>query len=153
VEESYEIILQEPVTMAMTQCPLPIHPDTSLFEVFEQFSRQSNHPIIVINPDNTLAGVITPMDIISVLTPGEAAGGRYLISELDRLLKSIAHSASDLLSDEPLTVSEDAKIRDALLAMEHGHSSSVIVVNRKMEPVGCINLSDIIAFLIRSLSH
>ena len=135
----------------MTQCPLPVYPDTPFLHVLEQYSRQSNHPLIIINPDGTLAGVITSMDLISALTPRQSARNKYLITELDRLLKSTAENARDLLSDEPLTVPDTGNIRDALLAMEHSHSSSVIVVNRKNQPIGCIGLADIIAFLISSL--
>lgn len=150
MEGSLEKSLEEPVTAVMTLCPIPVHPDTPFSHVLEQYSRQSDHPLIVKNPDGTLAGVITAADLISALLPGDSAGGRYLISELDRILKSTAQNARDLLSDEPLTVPEYAKIRDALLAMEHGHSSSVIIIDGKNKPVGCISLADIIAFLIRS---
>ncbi len=152
MEKSLEKILQEPVTAVMTRCPLPVHPDTPIFRVLEQFSH-SNHPVIVVDSDGTLAGVITSMDIISALTPGEGFGSRHQISELDRFLKSTAHNARDLMSDEPLTVPEDAKICEALQAMEHGHSSSVILLNEKNIAVGCIELADIIAYLYRSLPH
>ncbi len=152
VEKTIEKILQEPVTAVMTRCPLPVHPETPIFRVLEQFSH-SNHPVIVVDSDGTLAGVITSMDIISALTPGGGLGGRHMISELDRFLKSTAQNARDLMSDEPLTVPEDAKICDALQAMEHGHSSSVILLNEKNIAVGCIELADIIAYLNRSLPH
>jgi len=150
VEKAIEKILNEPVTAVMTACPLPVRPDMPLSVVFERFSH-SNHPLTVVDADGTLAGVITPMDLISVLTPDEAPGGRHQISGLDRFLKSTAQDARDLMSDEPLTVPENAKIADALQAMEHGHSSSVILMNSMDQAVGCIELSDIIAYLVRSL--
>jgi CBS domain-containing protein len=150
VEKAIEKILQEPATAVMTRCPLPVHPDTPVFTVLERFSH-SNHPVIVVDTDGTLVGVITPMDLISVLYPGDGQGGRHLISGLDRFLKSTAQNARDLMSDEPLTVPEDTKICDALQAMEQGHSSSVIIVNEKNVAVGCIELADIIAYLYRFL--
>jgi len=150
VEKAIEKILKEPVAAVMTACPLPVRPDTPLSVVLERFSH-SNHPLTVVDADGTLAGVITPMDLISVLTPDEAPGGRHQISGLDRFLKSTAQDARDLMSDEPLTVPENAKIADALQAMEYGHSSSVILMNSKDQAVGCIELSDIIAYLVRSL--
>lgn len=153
MEEAIEKAIQEPVTAAMTKCPLSILPDAPLFEVLEQFSRQSNHPLIVIDPDGTLSGVITPMDLISALTPGAGFRGRHQISGLDRFLKSTAKNARDLMSDEPITVNENATISDALRTMEHAHSSSVIIVNDKKVAVGCIELADIIAYLHRSLAR
>ena len=149
MDQSLEKKLHEPVTEVMTLCPIPIDPETPFSRVLEQYSRQSDHPLIVVNPDGTLAGVITSRDLISVLIPGDGTGGRYLISELDRVLKSTAQNARDLISDEPLTVSDNAKIKDALVAMEHGHSSQVVIMNKMNEPVGCIGLADIVAFLIR----
>jgi len=150
VEKAIEKILQEPATAVMTRCPLPVHPDTPILSVLERFSH-SNHPVIVVDTDGTLAGVITPEDLISLLIPGEGHGGRHLISGLDRFLKSTAQNARDLMSDEPLTVPEDTKICDVLQAMEHAHSSSVILMNGKDVAVGCIELADIIAYLYRSL--
>ena len=150
MEEAIEKNLQEPVTVVMTKCPLPVHPDTPLSRVLEQFSH-TNHPVIVVDTDGTLAGVITPLDLITALTPGEGTGGRHSISELDRLLKSTAQNARDLMSDEPLTIPEDSNIGDALLAMEHGHSTSVILLNAKNAAVGCVELADIIAYLYRFL--
>jgi CBS-domain-containing membrane protein len=152
VEKAFEKVLQQPVSAVMTACPLPIRPDAPLSQILERFSH-SNHPLIVVEPDGKLAGVITPADLISALTPGAVAGEKHLISSLDRLLKSTAQNASDLMSDEPLTVPENAKIADALHAMEHGHSSSVILINRDQQAVGCLELSDIIAYLYRSLPH
>lgn len=150
VEEEMEKNLQEPVTAVMTKCPLPVHPDAPLSRVLEQFSR-TNHPVIVVDTDGTLAGVITPIDLISALTPGEGPGGRHSISGLDRFLKSTAQNARDLMSDEPLTIPESSNIGDALQAMEHGHSTSVILLNTKNVAVGCVELADIIAYLYRSL--
>ncbi len=141
--------MEQSVNTIMSPCPLRVHPETSFLHVLERYAEQGNLPLIVVNQDGTLAGVITPMDLISALTPGDGSGGRFLISELDRILKSTAQNAQDLISDESNTVPENAKIRDALQAMEHGHTSSVIIVNKQNAPVGCINLADIIAYLIQ----
>jgi CBS-domain-containing membrane protein len=152
-EEEIEKILRQPVTGIMIACPLPVSPDASLITVLGQFSRQGNHPLMVLEDDGTLAGVITPVDLISVLTPLGGSGERHLISGLDRFLKSTAQNAGDIMSDEPMRVRTDATLGDALREMEHAHSTSVIVVNEKNTAVGCIELADIIAVLSRSLSH
>lgn len=152
MEKAIEKAIQESVTVIMTKCPLSIHPDTPLSHVLEEFSRQSNHLLTVIENDGTLLGVITPLDLIAAITPGAGTGGRHRISGLDRFLKSTAQNARDLMSDEPLTLREDATIGDALRTMEHGHSPSVIIVDEKKTAVGCIELADIIAYLHRHLS-
>jgi CBS-domain-containing membrane protein len=153
VDERIEKAIREPVNVVMSKCPLAIQPDAPIPRVLEQFSRQSNHPLMVIEPDGTLAGVITPMDLISALTPSAGTGGRHRISGLDRYLKSTAQNARDLISDEPMTIHKDATIGDALRRMEHSHSPSVIIVDENEAAVGCIELADIIAYLHRSLSR
>ena len=150
VEKTLEKILQQPVSAVMTACPLPLKPDVPLSHILERFSH-SNHPLTVVESDGRLAGVITSADLISVLTPGAVPGERHGIPGLDRLLKSTAQNARDIMSDEPLTVPETAKIADALHVMEHGHSASVILINANHQAVGCIELSDIIAYFYRSL--
>jgi CBS domain-containing protein len=151
-EEEIERTLQQPVTAVMTRCPLPVHTDTPLSAILERFST-SSHPLIVVGNDGSLAGVITPMDLISVLTPGAGATNRHLISGLDRFLKSAAQNAEDVMSDDPLTLTDGARISDALQTMERGHSSSIILVNEKNMAVGCVELTDIIAYLHRSTSR
>lgn len=150
VEEEIVKVLQEPVTVVMIPCPPAVHPDTPVTRVLEQFSR-TGHPMLVVGTDGSFAGVITPGDLISVISPGNGPKKRYIISGLDRFLKSTAQNARDLMSDEPLTVPATARISDALQAMEHGHATSVILLDEKNMAVGCVELSGIIAYLIRSL--
>lgn len=152
MDETTEKILNEPVTAVMTRCPFPVHKDTPLSAILERFST-SSHPLIVVEKDGSLAGVINPMDLISVLTPGAGPTSRHLISGLDRFLKSAAQNAEDVMSDEPLTLPESARISDALREMEHGHSSAIILINTRNMAVGCVELTDIIAYLHRSMSR
>jgi predicted transcriptional regulator len=149
VDETMERILNEPVTAVMTRCPLPVHTDTPLSTILERFS-SSSHPLVVVEKDGRLAGVITPMDLISVLVPAAGPSNRHLISGLDRFLKSAAQNAEDVMSDEPLTLPEGARISDALREMEHGYSSSIILIDTQNVAVGCVELTDIIAYLFRS---
>jgi Predicted signal-transduction protein containing cAMP-binding and CBS domains len=149
-EDRIETALRERVDTVMTRCPLTIHADTPRSEVLGLFSRQSSTPVLVTESDGSLAGVITPRDIITTLTPDADAGGRNRISELDRYLKSTAQNARDLVSDEPVTIWKNATIGDALQRMEQSHFTTVIVVGEDGMPVGCVDLAEIIAYLTRS---
>ena len=152
MEDEIAYVMQEPVTAVMTRCPLPVHPDTPVARVLEQYSHTS-HPVVVAETDGTLAGVITPMDLIEVIAPGKGPNKRHMISGLDRFLKSTAQNARDLMSDEPVTVPHTARISDALETMEHGHATSVILLDEKNVAVGCVELADIIAYLLRPRPH
>jgi len=134
----------------MTSCPLSVHPDTPRSQVLELFSRESDNPLLVTESDGSLAGVITPLDIIASLIPAAGTGGRHRISELDRYLKSTAQNARDLISDEPMTLQKNATIGEALQMMEQSHSPTLIVVSEDRTAAGCVALAQVIAYLIRS---
>jgi CBS domain containing-hemolysin-like protein len=153
LDEIISRALSEPATAVMAACPLSILPDAPLSDVFDRFSRQSNHPLIVIDKDGTVSGVITPVDLIAAITPLSGFRGRHHISGLDRFLKSTARTAHDLMSEETLLVHEKATISDVLRRMEHAHATSVIIVDAAKKPVGCVELSDIIAYLHRLLAR
>lgn len=142
--------LHEHVDTVMTSCPPSVPADTPRLQVLERFSRESDKPVLVTEADGSLAGVITPRDIIATLTPDADVGGRHRISELDRYLKSTAQNARDLVSDEPLTLKKSATIGDALQKMEQSHSPTLIVVDEDGRAVGCVALAPVIAYLTRS---
>jgi predicted transcriptional regulator len=139
--------LQQPVTTVMTSCPFSVRPDTPIAEVLRLFSRPGVHQLIVTGTDGTVYGVITSRDIIAAITPGAGTLKSHHISGLDRLMKSFAAVASDLVSGEVLKIPDSATILEALRAMEHAYSSSLIVVNRDGTAVGCIDLASILALL------
>lgn len=153
MDKELQKAMLQPVTTVVSNCPLSIHPEASIPEILERFSQQGNHPLIVMNRDGTVAGLITMMDLIQAIMPGTGLRGKHHIGMLDRYLKSTAQTAEDLLSDESLTVKEDATISDALRRMEHTHSSSLIILNEKNVATGCIEMADIIAHLYRSGSR
>lgn len=153
MEERIESAIRERVDGVITSCPLAVQADAPLSQVLEQFSRQGNHPLIVVEPDGTLAGVISPTNLITALTPAEGTGGRHRISGLDRYLKSTAQNARDLISDIPLTIGKNARIDDTLRMMEQTQSPSVIVVDETGAAVGCVELADIIAYLHNTLNR
>ncbi|MFA4860827.1 CBS domain-containing protein [Methanoregula sp.] len=136
-----------PVTDVMTSCPLSVHPETPVPEILDLFSRPNLHQVLVIGDDEKVYGVITTRDIIAAVTPGAGSLKGHQIAGLDRLLKSTASAARDLVSDEPLSISMTATLLDALKAMEHSFSPSLIVVDKNNRAVGCVNLAGILSFL------
>jgi CBS-domain-containing membrane protein len=149
-EDRIETRLHERVDTVMTPCPLSISADIPRSQVLELFSRQNDKPVLVTESDGSLAGVITPLDIIAALIPAAGSGGRHRISELDRYLKSTAQNARDLISDEPVTLKKNATIGEALQMMEQSHSTTIIVVNEDGTAAGCVTLAQVIASLTRS---
>lgn len=148
-EKQRDAALQN-VTVAMRNSFPSIRHDAPLQEVFLHFSKEANHPLIVTGADGTYAGMITADDLIEAIGASLGLKGERMISGFDRFLKGTAETARDLASGENLVVNDRATITDALRAMERAHSPSLSVVNDRNVPIGCIELADIIAFLIRS---
>jgi len=145
-------VLQQPVTAVMTGCPLSVPPDTPVTEVLDRFSRAGVHELMVIGCNGTVEGVITSRDVIAAITPGAGTRKDHQISGLDRLLKSTAATARDLVSEESLRIPDNSTIIEALSAMEHSFASSLIVVDGNNIAVGCVDLSGILA-LLRKKNH
>ena len=138
-----------PVTDAMTNCPLSVRPETPVLEILDLFSRPNVYQILVIGSDEVVYGVVTTRDIIAAITPGAGSLKGHHISGLDRLLKSTASTARDLVSGEPLSIIMTATLLDALKTMEHTFSPSLIVVDSGNHAVGCVDLAGILSFLAR----
>lgn len=148
-EKQSDTALQN-VTVAMRSSFPTIRHDASLKEVFLHFSNEGNHPLIVTGADGTYAGMITAEDLIDAIGASLGLKGERMISGFDRFLKGTAQTAADLASGEKMVVNARATITDALRAMERTHSPSLSIIDDRNVPVGCIELADIIAFLIRS---
>lgn len=138
---------RHPVTEVLRPCPLAIRPDTPVAEVFLKFSHPDVHQLLVIGEDKTVAGVITTRDVIEAITPGAGTLKSHQISGLDRLLKSTATTARDLVSSKPHTIPSTATLLEALREMEHASASSLIITDRTNMAIGCIDLAGILAFL------
>lgn len=140
---------QHAVTAVMKACPLPVPPDLPLHEVFLRFSKDGNRPLVVIGPGGVFVGVITPMDLIEAISSSMGLKSKRMISGFERFLKGTAQTAGDLITDERMVVQDHARITEAISVMERTRSSFIIVVNEQNSAIGCVELSDIIAYVIK----
>jgi CBS domain containing-hemolysin-like protein len=141
---------QQAVTAVMKACPPPIPPDLPLHEVFLRFSKEGNRPLVVTGPGGVFAGVITPMDIVEAISSSMGLKNKRMISGFERFLKGTAQTAGDLIADERIIVRDHARITEVISVMERTRSSFIIVVNEQNSAIGCVELSDIIAYGIQS---
>ena len=141
---------QHVVTAVMKVIPLSISPDLPLHEVLLRFSKAGNQPLVVIEPGGGFVGVITPMDIVEAISSSMGLQNKRMISDFERFLKGSAQTAGDLITDERMLVQDHARISEAISVMERTRSSFIIVVNKQNSAIGCVELSDIIAYVIRS---
>jgi len=153
MEDEQHMVCQHAVTAVMKPIPLLIPSDLPIEEVLLRFSNDGNQPFVVIEPGGVFVGVITSMDIVEVISSYIGLKSKRMISGFDRFLKGTAKIAGDLISDERMLVQDDARITMAISVMERSHSSFIVVVNKQNIAIGCVELSDIIAYVIQPWSR
>ena len=153
MEDEQHMVCQHAVTVVMKPIPLLIPSDLPIEEVLLRFSKDGTQPFVVIEPGGKFVGVITSMDIVEVISSYIGLKSKRMISGFDRFLKGTAQTAGDLIADERMLVQDDARITVAISVMERSHSSFIVVVNKLNIAIGCVELSDIIAYVIQPLSR
>ena len=147
MEDEQHMVCQHAVTAVMKSIPFLIPSDLPIEEVLLRFSKDGNQPFVVIETGGEFVGVITPMDIVEVISSYIGLKSKRMISGFDRFLKGTAQTAGDLIADERMLVQDNARITVAISVMERSHSSFIVVVNKQNIAIGCVELSDIIAYV------
>jgi len=106
--------------------------------------------LIVLNERGGLAGILTPLSVITALMEGASAGGSdepFFASLCDRI-KDLPVSA--IMEHQPISVTEDAQIADvAQLFMTHRFQRVPVVDGKKV--IGIIYRSRLLFAMTRSL--
>jgi CBS domain-containing protein len=106
--------------------------------------------LIVLNERGGLAGILTPLSIITALLDGAPAGGsdeRFFASLCDRI-KDLP--VSDIMEHQPISVTQDARVCDvAELFLTHRFQRVPVVDGKKV--VGIIYRSRLLFAMTRSL--
>lgn len=135
------------VTSLMRECLPGVSPDTPVSRVLELFGKGGNHPVLVLDPNGTLNGIITPSDILGAVSQEYSIHRRAGIGSLDHVMKGAAQTARDLVGEGTQTILNTEGVAEALRLMDRSRSQTLVVVNDRNIPLGCIDLADIIAVI------
>lgn len=106
--------------------------------------------LIVLNERGGMAGILTPLSVISALieeAPTEGSDPAYFATLCDRI-KDLP--VSDIMEHQPISVTQDAKLRDvAELFMKHRFQRVPVVDGKKV--VGIIYRSRLLFAMTKSL--
>ena len=106
--------------------------------------------LIVLNERGGLAGILTPLSIITALLDGAPDGGSdapFLASLCDRI-KDLP--VSDIMEHQPISVTKDARVSDVVaLFLRHRFQRVPVVDGKKV--VGIIYRSRLLFAMTRSL--
>jgi len=106
-----------------------VAPDTPMAQVFHEMSAKKLGMTTVVNPDGTLAGILTDGDLRRLM---EKHGGSVVNMKL-----------TDCMTRDPQTISPGVLASEALTLMEKRRITSVIVVDESRLVRGVVHLHDL----------
>lgn len=131
-----------PVTRIMSRNVVTVHHGDPVSKVRKTMTEHNIHHIPVVSGDQ-LIGILSLSDILRV-SFGDAfnTDERAVDATLDHTM-----TLEDLMEKQPVTLSEQASVRDAAAALASGKFHAVPVVNgRKL--VGIVTSTDLIQYLL-----
>jgi acetoin utilization protein AcuB len=111
------------VDAIMSRDLVTVMPDTALMEIRSLFHERGFRHLLVVEPDDTLCGVISDRDVLRALSP-------FLdtYSEEHRDVKTLSQPASEIMRHDPITVGPDTAIGEAARFLLNNSISSLPVV-------------------------
>jgi len=135
------------VSQSMTKQVVTIGKDSDVYEALNIMKENRIRHLPVIDSDNLLIGIVTERDIRSAL-PREAfkKGSKGENAEPKSQLK-----AKDIMSIDPITVSPQFTIHDALLLIQRSRVGALPVVGENNRLKGILSVRDLLRAFINVL--
>jgi CBS domain-containing protein len=136
-----------------------VGPDATVEDVVRILSERDASAVIVVNEGERPTGIITEADLVIADEEGdlhlphyfELFGGVVFLEPLRRfeqkLKKAVAARASDLMTEDPVTVDADATAREAAKVIVDKHHNHLPVVEHG-RLVGLVTRADVLRALV-----
>lgn len=146
------------VKQLMAKQVCSVSPDTPLMEASQVLFGRNFNRLPVVDKNNKLVGLLTEYDFIAKGTRIHLPTFLKLLSEFDiynqdralikdELKQVLTTTVKDVMNKEPLALSPDSTLDDAVKAFaEHHRVNPIPVVNTNNEVVGVLSRSDVIKF-------
>ncbi|HUP83959.1 MAG TPA: CBS domain-containing protein [Candidatus Limnocylindria bacterium] len=121
----------EKVRAVAQQEPVSVTSDTPLDEALEAMRRGGGDALLIID-SGRLTGIMTERDFLTRILGKDVGGDRRV---------------SDFMSAEPRTLSAEARLIDAITAMESGHHRNLPLVDDAGTVVGMLRQQDLLAYV------
>jgi CBS domain-containing protein len=143
----------------MNPNPPTVGPNASVEDVVRILSERDASAVIVVNEGERPTGIITEADLVIADEEGdlhlphyfELFGGIVFLEPLRRfeqkLKKAVAARASDLMTEDPVTVDADATAREAAKVIVDKHHNHLPVVEHG-RLVGLVTRADVLRALV-----
>lgn len=121
----------------------------TLGEIIEMMLREKTNAMVVTNPDNTIAGIVTSWGLIEHLVPDYLEEDKHLAAfEADsvfceRVMWMRDQKVSEIMSTNVHTVNPDDSLMEVSTQISQHHIRQLPVVDENNKLVGYINHTDI----------
>jgi len=129
---------------SMTSKVITTHPEADIFDAKEKMDAYHVRHLPVIDDDNTVIGIVTDRDIRSAL-PSQLL--HFSGNKEERRALS-EYKVKDIMTQNPLTVSPNETIQDALLLIQKNLIGALPVVDENRMLKGIISVRDILRAFI-----
>jgi len=132
------------VSRSMTVKVIVTHPEADIFEAREKMDTHHIRHLPVIGDNNILVGIVTDRDIRSALPSSlvQYVNGRKEKGTLSD------YKVKDIMTQNPITISPNQTIQDALLLLQRHSIGSLPVVDETGMLKGIISVRDILRAFI-----
>lgn len=117
--------------------------DDSLDTIRDIFQRVRFHHVLVVS-DRKLVGVISDRDLLKAISPFVGT-----LSETTRDRDTLNKRAHQIMSRQPVTVSKETRLKDALKILLDKNISCLPVTNADGEVEGIVTWKDMVKVLVR----
>jgi len=126
----------------MTADPVKVGTEHTLASIRELFEERHFHHVLV-TEHGKLVGIISDRDVLKALSPFV---GKY--EEELRDTHTMIKRAYELMTHDPITVSPEAPIIDAVRLMHDKGLSCIPVVNSSQQPMGILTWRDLVRAML-----
>ena len=135
------------IDKSMTRDVITIDSNAGIFDAARIFHKYRIRSLPVVGKDNILAGIVTDRDVRSAL-PSDLLSREETTLEKERFSQL---RVKDIMTPDPVVVSPENTLEDALLLMERVPVGAFPVIDRERKVVGIITVRDLMRAFINVL--
>lgn len=135
------------VAQVMTKNPVTAPTNTPITELARMMLDAHIHRVILVDTMERPVGVVTSTDILAAIGASRIRKGiamKAILHPKGESLKLDLLTAADLMAPNPISISADANVQEALMLLTDKNFSAAPVIDVAGRPVGVISRSDLL---------
>lgn len=148
VQRSKEIRIRD----VMTSNVVTVQTGTPVYKAAEAMVEHNISSVPIVDVDNRLVGILTESDFLSALNISEEGAVAQLFDMVirrNRPRRTAGTTVDGLMTPNPITIAEDASLRQAIELMDHNHIKRLVITDKEDHVKGVISRPDLMKLFSR----